>query len=105
MIFHEGSLAKMIPMWYLVFNAHTYPISFLLGRPSLNKLGVVVSTPHLNMKFPLIARDIVTMHEDQKLVTECYIVNLRPPSPALKTNNIKQTLGTETIMVGKDIDP
>jgi len=39
------------------------PIRFL-GRPSLNTLDVVVSMPHLAMKFPSPSGDILTIHGD-----------------------------------------
>ncbi|XP_027361367.1 uncharacterized protein LOC113869304 [Abrus precatorius] len=45
---HEG---KCIKVTYLVVHANT-SYNILLGRPSLNKLKAIVSTPHLAMKFP-----------------------------------------------------
>jgi len=37
----------------------------------------IVSTPHLEMKFSLVAGDIVTVHVDQKTTRECYVANLK----------------------------
>jgi len=59
--------------------------NILLGRPSLNKLGATVSTPHLTVKFPAQSRSrgrgVVTLHVDQKSTTECYVASLRIPPP------------------------
>lgn len=38
--------------------------NMIIGRPILNTLGVIVSTPHLVMKFPL--KQISTVHTDQQ---------------------------------------
>jgi len=81
-IFGEGTQTKTIHIRFLVVDA---PISYnvLLGRPSLNTLGVVVSTPHLAMKFPSPSGDILTIHDDQRLARECYMASLRPQLPIL----------------------
>lgn len=74
-------------------DAKTYNI--LLGRASLNKLGAIVSTSHLAMKFPLESKrrdkDIVTLHVDQKIARECYAKSLRIP---LNTN--RETRGSSS---------
>jgi len=58
-----------------------------LGRPSLNLLGAIVSTPHLVIKFPSRAGDIITVHVDQKTARKCYATSLRVEhrSEALRT--------------------
>jgi len=43
------------------------PHNALLGRSSLNKLGAIVSTPHLAMKFSAERRDIATIYVDQRV--------------------------------------
>jgi len=62
--FVEGDATKTIKIRYLVIDANT-SYNILLGRPSINKLRVVVSTPHLAIKFP--SGDILTVHVDQKV--------------------------------------
>ncbi|XP_027368320.1 uncharacterized protein LOC113874282 [Abrus precatorius] len=57
---HEG---KRVKVTYLVVHANTF-YNILLGRPSLNKLKAIVSTPHLAMKFPSERGRIVTVHAD-----------------------------------------
>ena len=51
--------------------------NILLGRPSINRLMAIVSTPHLAMKFPSRTWDILTVHVDQKEERECYAKSLR----------------------------
>ena len=60
----------------MVINANT-SYNILLGRLSLNKLGAIVSTPHLAMKFLSLSGDILTIHVDQKVARECYAKSLR----------------------------
>ncbi|XP_020239392.1 uncharacterized protein LOC109818356 [Cajanus cajan] len=54
-----------IQVKYIVVQANT-SYNILLGRPSLNALGAIVSTPHLAMKFPSAKGNILTIHADQK---------------------------------------
>jgi len=55
--------SKTLKIKYLVIDANT-SYNILLGRPSLNNLGAIVSTPHLAMKFPSLSGDILTIHVD-----------------------------------------
>lgn len=64
--------SKVIGIHYLVVEAHT-AYNILLGRPSLNVLGAIVSTPYLVMKFPSEGGKVITMYEDQKMARECYV--------------------------------
>jgi len=57
--FSDEHAAKTIIIKYIVVNAPS-SYNMLLGRPSLNMLGAVVSTTHLKMKFPAEGR-LVTM--------------------------------------------
>ena len=64
--FGNDYLSKTINIRYLLVNANT-SYNILLGRPSINRLKAIVSTPHLAMKFPSVNRDIATVHVDQKI--------------------------------------
>jgi len=64
-------MSKTMKIRYLVIDANT-SYNILLGRSLLNKLGVIVSTLHLVMKFPSLSGDILTIHVDQKIARECY---------------------------------
>jgi len=68
--------SKTLKIKYLVIDTNT-SYNILLGRSSLNKLGAIVSTPHLAMKFPSLSGDILTIHVDQKIARECYAESLR----------------------------
>ncbi|XP_020221030.1 uncharacterized protein LOC109803766 [Cajanus cajan] len=67
---------RRIMVRYVVVNANT-SYNILLGRPSLNKLRAIVSTPHLTMKFPLEEGTVIIVHADQKTARECYFASLR----------------------------
>jgi len=74
--FGEGKSTRTIKIRYLVINGNT-SYHILLGRPSINWLMAIVSTPHLAMKFPSRTSDILTIHVDQKEARECYAESLR----------------------------
>jgi len=67
---------KTLNIRYLVIGANT-SYNILFGRLSLNKLGAIVSTLHLAMKFPSLSGDILMMHVHEKLAGECYAKILR----------------------------
>ncbi|XP_027927601.1 uncharacterized protein LOC114184491 [Vigna unguiculata] len=103
-IFRDGTQTKTIPIRFLIVDAPT-SYHVLLGRPSLNTLGAVVSTPHLAMKFPSPSGDILTIHGDQCLARECYMASLRPQLPILQTNHIGRPPGSKIALSGDDLDP
>ena len=101
--FGEGRQTKTIPIRYLVVDAHT-SYNILIGRPSINALGAIVSIPHLAMKFPSPQGDIITVHGDQRAARECYMASLKLPHPPLTTHNIEQSQA-RTTLAGDDLDP
>jgi len=75
--FGEGKTeSKTIKIRYLLVDANT-SYNVLLGRPSLNQLGVIMSTPNLAMKFPSPSGDVITVHVNQKTTRECYVASLK----------------------------
>nr|KYP47653.1 Transposon Ty3-G Gag-Pol polyprotein [Cajanus cajan] len=68
--------SREVQVKYIVVDAST-SYNILLGRPSLNALGAIVSTPHLAMKFPSDQGKVITIHADQKAARECYYASLR----------------------------
>jgi len=70
----EECLNRTINVRYLLVNAST-SYNILLGRSSINRLKVIVSTPHLAMKFLSATRDITTVHVDQRTTLECYVAS------------------------------
>jgi len=103
-VFREGTQTKTIPIRFLIVDAPT-SYNILLGCPSLNTLGAVVSTPHLAMKFPAPSGDILTIHYDQRLARECYMASLRPQLPIQQTNHIERPSGSRITLSGEDFDP
>jgi len=71
-----GHQRRVIKVRYLLIDANT-SYNILLGRPSLNHLGAIVSTIHLAMKFPSSEGEIITVHGDQKTARECYAASLK----------------------------
>ncbi|XP_017411652.2 uncharacterized protein LOC108323671 [Vigna angularis] len=65
----------------------------LLGRPCLNAFGVIVSTPHLAMKFPTDHGGICTVRADQRTARQCYVAGLKitPFIPTRRTTGPKAT--------------
>jgi len=103
-MFRKGTQTKTIPIHFLIVDAPT-SYNVLLGRPSLNTLGVVVSTPTLAMKFPSPSGDILTVHYNQRLARECYMASLRPQLPIQQTNHIERPPGSGIALSGEDLDP
>jgi len=103
-VFREGTPTKTIPIRFLIVDAPT-SYNILLGRPSLNTLGTVVSTPHLAMKFPSPSGDILTIYYDQRLARECYMASLLPQLPIQQTNHIERPPGSSTALSSEDLDP
>lgn len=68
-------ITKTIISRYLVIDINT-SYNVLLGHQLLNLLGVVVSTLDLTIKFSSLSEDIITIHDDQKMVREFYIASL-----------------------------
>jgi len=69
--FGQGQLLKSLTIRYLLVDANTSYFA-LIGRKTLNKLGVIVSMWHLKMKFHTLTGEIVTIKEDQKEAQKCY---------------------------------
>jgi len=74
--FGRGGKTKKIKIRHLVVDACS-SYNVLLGRSSLNKLGAIVSTPHLAMKFPTEKGEIATIYVNQRDAWECYAAGLK----------------------------
>ena len=74
--FGQEKNTKTIRIRYLVIDANI-SYNILFGRPSINRLMAIVSTPHLTMNFPSKTGDILTVHVDHKEARECYAESLR----------------------------
>ncbi|XP_072062241.1 uncharacterized protein [Arachis hypogaea] len=68
--FRKGTKSRTLSVDYIVVDVMSV-YNALIGRTTLYRLAVVVSTPHLCMKFPT-AEGIATVKRDQKLVRKYY---------------------------------
>ena len=69
--FSNGTSSRTISIRYLVVNTIS-AYNMLLGRPSLNRLGVVASTRHMKMKLPSLEGGVIVIKSDQKAARKCY---------------------------------
>jgi len=60
MTFTDDTSSRTINFRYLVVNTPS-AYNILLGRPALNKLGVVASTRHMKMKLSSLERGVITI--------------------------------------------
>jgi hypothetical protein len=74
--FGKGESAREITIRYLVVGS-TSLYNIILGRPSLNLLGAVVSTPHLTMKYPVSDSKVGAIRADHKMAKQCYNESLK----------------------------
>jgi len=74
--FTDGTASRTESIRYLVVNASS-AYNMLLGRPTLNRLGAVPSTRHMEMKLPDLAGKVITIKSDQKEAKRCYENNLK----------------------------
>ncbi|XP_015950026.1 uncharacterized protein LOC107474892 [Arachis duranensis] len=83
--FEKGENSKTLSIDFIVIDVGS-AYNALIGKTTLNRLGAVVSTPHLCMKFPA-PKGIATIRGDQKLARKCYneSLNLRGKSKEVHT--------------------
>ena len=68
-------MSKTLKVEILVINcSSTY--NAIIGHPTLNQLGAIVSTNHLTMKFSYDDRGIITVRGDQAIAKCWYNANL-----------------------------
>ncbi|XP_057432253.1 uncharacterized protein LOC130725007 [Lotus japonicus] len=70
-VFGEGKNAESYSIKFLVIKC-TSPFNVLIGRPSLNKLGAIISTRHLTVKYPLTKGGVGVLKADQMVARKCY---------------------------------
>jgi len=74
--FKDGLASRTEKIGYLVVNAPS-AYNILLGRPTLNRTGVVPSTRHMKVKLPSMEGLIITICSDQKEAKKCYENSLK----------------------------
>jgi len=97
--FIDDQAYEMVVIQYIVVNAPS-SYNLLLGRPSLNKLGAIVSIAHMKIKF-LVKGRVVTKKVDQEVARKCYENSLRTRKRAYNLSQIHllsmETQGNELI--------
>jgi len=74
--FTDGTVARTEKIKYLVVNS-PFAYNILLGRSTLNRLGVVPSTRHMKLKLSLMEGVVITIKSDQKEARRCYENNFK----------------------------
>ncbi|RDX97869.1 hypothetical protein CR513_19309, partial [Mucuna pruriens] len=74
-IFGERSGVITISILYTMVDAEA-SYNIIMGRPTLNRLGVIVSTYHLYMKFP-VSWEVGSVWADSRVARRCYEDSLR----------------------------
>ncbi|XP_052728478.1 uncharacterized protein LOC128195277 [Vigna angularis] len=93
---------KEVKTRFLLVDANT-SYNVLLGRPCLNAFGVIVSTPHLMLKFPLDNENICTVRFDQRIARECYMAGLKVQPSSSDPPSWQRRRRSEVAMA--DLDP
>ncbi|GAU39516.1 hypothetical protein TSUD_68800 [Trifolium subterraneum] len=75
--FGEKESAKTIKVRYLVVKTAFTSYNIIIGRPTFNTLGAVLSTLYLSMKYPLDDGRVGTVRGDQAQGRQCYELSLR----------------------------
>ncbi|XP_057444038.1 uncharacterized protein LOC130736212 [Lotus japonicus] len=70
-IFGEGKNVETFAIKFLVVKC-TSLYNVLIGRPSLNRLGAIISTRHLTVKYPLSKGGVGVLKADQIVARKCY---------------------------------
>ncbi|XP_058189307.1 uncharacterized protein LOC131306895 [Rhododendron vialii] len=61
---------------FIVVDCPSSAYNAILGRTTLNKIGAIISTYHLMIKFPT-SEGVACIRGDQKAARECYVTSLR----------------------------
>lgn len=101
-------LSQSLTISYVLVNADT-SYSVLLGIPTLNKLGTILSTLYLATKFPSSTREIVIVKVDQTDACECYVKSckIEPYNIVRDNKNNKAPISNINVVVTslKDLNP
>ena len=74
--FTDGVASRTENIRYLVVNAPS-AYNILLSKPALNRLRVVASTRHMEIKLPSLRGIVITIKSDQKEAKKCYKNSLK----------------------------
>jgi len=94
--FGRGQSYRTLTVRYILVDADT-TYNVLIRQRTLNRLGAVVSTPHMAMKFPATNGEIITIKADPKEARQCYMQSLRVTPYTLRTTVEGQATQTKSV--------
>lgn len=98
----EPPHSKTLDIQYLIVDCFS-PYNIILGRPSLNTFGAIVSTIHLCVKFCSEKGTVATVHSDRKEARQCYNARLKIwQTPTRRVNSVYNSKGIPDLT---DLDP
>ncbi|XP_072054231.1 uncharacterized protein [Arachis hypogaea] len=84
----------------------TSPYNVILGRPSFNSLGAIVSTVHLCVKFQVHDNQMATVHSDQTEARRCYNESLKIRSKNTPQSELpRESFNVSNISYTVNLDP
>jgi len=111
--FTDGLASCTEKIRYLVVNTPS-AYNILLGRPTLNRIGVVPSMRHVKVKLPSLEGVVITIRSDQKEAKKCYENNLKnkrsvchvttTPPPGVESEQENRRVGNTTFEVTTERD-
>ncbi|XP_020206559.1 uncharacterized protein LOC109791651 [Cajanus cajan] len=96
--------SRRVMVQYILVEADT-SYNIIIGRPTLNQLGAVVSTPHLTMKFLGHDGKIFSVKANQKTAQQCHIESLKIASPGEQCKSKLTTVAHINHEEITDLDP
>lgn len=103
-IFGTWALSRSLIVPYVLVNADTL-YNVLVGKPTLNMIGTIVSTPHLAMKFPSSSGKIISIKVNLVDAQECYVKSFKIEPYNLKEEKNKTLSSSVNAITSKDLDP
>ncbi|RDX57864.1 hypothetical protein CR513_62866, partial [Mucuna pruriens] len=96
-MFGEHNHAHTIPVLYTIIDVEA-SYNIIMGRPTLNKLGVVVSTLHLCTKYP-VGQEVGRVWVDHRVARRCYEDSLKIGSQPSRVEEL------DVNVLDLDLDP
>ncbi|XP_058202886.1 uncharacterized protein LOC131317344 [Rhododendron vialii] len=96
----EGSQITRIVDFIVVDCPSAY--NAILGRTTLNKIGAIISTYHLMIKFPT-SEGVACVRGDQKAARECYVTSLRRANITMNVESL-DTRDEEKLQHGEPVE-
>lgn len=79
----NGDLSRTVKSQFLVLPCKS-PYNYIIGRPTLGRLGAVSSTVHLKVKFYSLKNEIITIAADLEAAKRCHYLSIKSEHKAEK---------------------